>query len=210
MPTNISETKDFELRLYDGTTPTPNYVRGIFLGDDFPDFTAPGGAAFAEEILIMDREQANNEMAYMSGSDRPTFTALGPYTFTWMFNSGAVEYIRAWGNPQLVTPWSIGGTTFLPVTDIGNRFNARGVSVPCPLPANANRRNYIVNAYLKLLAPPSGGNDYAQEMLGLSPNPETLEWAVDGASLRVTLQCLIFGGISEIADFPAGSEVIPN
>ena len=184
-----------------GKHPTPDVGRS--------SAAAPGGAAFAEEILILVREQANAEMAFVSGSDRPTFEPLGPFSFTFLFNSGAVEYIRAWGNPQLVSPWVIGGQTFLPVTDIGNRFNARGVSVPCALPANAQRRNYIVNAYLKLLAPPSGGNDYTQEMLGLSPNPETLQWTVDGPFLRVNLDVLIFGGISEIADFPAGTEVIP-
>lgn len=207
MPTNMFESKDFELRLYDGTAVTPNYVQGIFLNDDFPEFSVTGGAQRPPQILILDREQANAEMAYVAGSDRDIFAPIeGSATF--LFNASAIEYIRAWGNPQLVEPWEIGGVTFQPVTNIGTRQNGRNVAVPCAIPSDV-RANYLVNAYFKAVAPASGGTDYVQEMLGLSPNPETLQFAVDGAMLRVTLSYLIFGGIDQIADFPTGTPVVP-
>ena len=202
----LMESKDFELRLYDGTSPTPNYVVGRFEGDA-PPFTVAAMAPQAEEILYTNKGLADPSMAYVSGPDTPTFGPI-EQSFTWLFNAALSTYIDAWGNPLQITPWQVGGVTWLPVTSIGTRINSRNAAIACALPASAVRRAYLVNAYVKFPAPPGGGSSYTQQMLGLSPNQ--LSYSVDAPAIRVNIDVSIFGGLDKIADFPPGNEVTPN
>lgn len=206
----LYSSKDIELRLYDGTPGTPNYIRARFIGDGPPEITMPVGYADPEETLFTDRQQATSEMSYVAGPDNTVFAQV-PITFSFLIDAAQREMVDSWGNPTRKSPWVVGGVTLQPVAiaDLGTRINGRGVAVACAGPAAQSRIDSLMNIYLQLPAPPGGGNNLTYEYRGFSRNPNEFQVTVQNDVIQVTAGGMIYGAINEIADFPTGTEVTP-
>lgn len=200
MAFEMNESKDLEYRIYDGAN---KYVVGLYIqtGD-----AIPGSPPRPAERIYLDRGNAGIYTRRVSEDDTRIFDAV-PFTITFMVNEGLIDMIKALGNPDGASPWTVFGQTFVPVTTIGNRINGRGVSVPCPLPADYIRRNHLVNLYIGLLPPPGGGNSRVQRLLGAAVDQYTINQ--DPPGVRFTWTGMCYGAMGAQNSFPAGTEVVP-
>jgi hypothetical protein len=203
MADELVQSKDTEYRIYDGSTP-PNYVVGRYIqtGDSIP-----GSPPRPAERTYLDRGQGNSFTRRLSEDDTVIFDAV-PFTINFMLNEGMLDFIRALGNPDGASPWTVGGVTFTPVTTIGSRINGRGDLVVCPLPADAVRRNFLIDIYIKFGAPPAGGTDRFQKLRGIAVDQYSI--LQDPPAIRVTWQGMCYGAMGDANAFPVGGvEVTP-
>jgi hypothetical protein len=204
MADELSQSKDVEIRFYDGTPTTPNYVVGRYIQTGDP---LPGTAPRPPERVYLDRGNGDAFARRVSEDDSTLFDGVG-VTINFLLNEGMLDFIRALGNPDGVSPWTVNSVTFLPVTSIGNRINGRGVSVPMPLPADFIRRSYLVDMYVKYGAPPAGGSDHFRTLRGLAV--DQLVFNQDPPVIRVTWTGMCYGALGTVATWPTGGvEVTP-
>lgn len=201
---SLNQSKDTEFRIYDGSSPA-RYIVGRFIQDGT---AIPGMGPRPNEQLFLDRGVANAYMSRISEDDNAIYEPI-PVTLTFLLNEEFYDMIVALGNPDGESPWRAFGQTLTPVTNIGSRINGRGVSVPCPLPSDYQRVSYLVNMYAKFDSPPavSPANPYVREMLGIAPT--SLTYTVSTPVIQVSMECMIYGGVDRLADFPAGTELSP-
>lgn len=200
----LNASKDVEFRIYDGSTPA-RYIVGRFIQDGA---TIPGMGPRPNEQLFLDRGVANAYMSRVSEDDNAIFEGI-PFTLNFLLNEEFYDFIVALGNADGVTPWRAFGQTLTPVTNIGTRINGRGVAVACPLPSDYQRVTYLVNMYVKFSSPPgvSPANNTVRQMLGIAPT--SLTYTISSPVIQVTMETMIYGGLGEQDDFPAGSELSP-
>lgn len=200
----LMQSKDNELRLYDGSTPA-RYAVARFLQDGM---SVPGMGPRPDETTYLDRGIANAYMARVAADDTVIYNGI-PWTVTFLLNEEFIDFITMLSNPDGVSPWQVFGQTLTPVTNIGSRINGRGVAVACPLPADAVRQSFLVNAYWKFDSPPgvSPANPMVRQALGVAAT--SLTYTVNAPIITVSMECMIYGAVGRAADFPSGSELSP-
>lgn len=201
---SLNQSKDFELRLYDGSTP-PRYVIGRFIADGI---TLPGVGTRPEETLYLDRGIANVYMSRVSADDNSIYEGI-PMTLTFLLNEEFYDFITMISNPYGKTPWVVFGQTLTPVTNLGTRINGRGVAVACPPPADFIRRSFLINAYGRFDSPPgvTPAHPWVQQLGGMAIT--SLTYTVATPIINVTAETMIFGGLEQLAAFPTGVELSP-
>jgi hypothetical protein len=130
-----------------------------------------------------------------------------PFTINFLLNEALMDFIVALGNPDVVAPWVVFGDTWQPVATIGDRVNGRGAAFPCPLPADSVRRSHLISVYWRFQAPPGGGTDRVQRLLGCAVDNYTINQ--DPPVIRVTWTGACYGAMGSVAAFPAGTESAP-
>lgn len=200
----LNQSKDAEFRIYDGSTPA-RYMVGRFISDGN---TIPGMGPRPNEQLFLDRGIANVYMSRVSEDDNSIYEGI-PWTVNFLLNEEFYDQIHFLSNPDNKLPWRAFGQTLTRVTNIGGRTNGRGVVVACPLPADYMRNQFLVNIYVKFDSPPgvTPANPMVRQALGVAAT--SLTYAINTPIINVSMECMIFGAVGSVTDFPAGSELSP-
>ena len=191
---------DFEWRVYDGTTPTPNYI--VVTNYQLPTFP-PEQILPTETIRAGGFKAIANNMFKVIEDDSESF---GDQEFTVEidFVDTEVKVLHAMSNPFRFTPWDVNGTTWTPVlpANIGTRRNQTGGAIAAVSPKHADRLNYLVNYEMRY---GTGANAIFHRILGIS-NTSAIP-AIQQGNIRWTFSMTHHGGTDYTATaFTVGTE----
>jgi len=191
----IKTLRDAKLRLYDGTG-TPYYLE---LDLDIGDFSAPLGQPRQEEILILDRGVMSADAHFIKGSDDPLMAPI-PLSFSAFVRDGnQTIYLLDW-----LKAGQDGGTTTVNSNTLTTtkEDTQRDGSNNNPAFADTNKLTSNVEYLIE-----TGGTDlglkYAEVFFPL--DQQNISEAEDG--IRAMLNGLIYGTITRITSFTAGTSV---
>ena len=205
MPTAVHIHQRGELRIYDGTLTTPQYIVLPYVQ---PDGAFPVGRPRPEFILRLNRGVADGYTHYTPGDDSPVASPL-PVTFTlWLDEQMAIAVQMALGNPHHLTPWAVGATTFVDAAGTGSVLkNGLGNDFPVPQVTHDPLHRRINAEWLWFSSVPGAlDHGYRHEEIYVAPDQLRIT-AGDPVAMAVTYQ--IFGNIEPITAFTAGADVTP-
>ena len=206
MPTYYG--KNGELRFYDGTTPTPNY---IVLPFSEMNLTVPEGANRPEEIIRLNRGQLDTVSHYIQGLDDPIVEPVQATTSFGLISGTNKNLIHDFLGLRFASgqqgSWQAGtGPTSLTTTKSTSAGRPAGLSGSLvTLPLFTDPKKVCVN--MECL-----WDDLNSSKIGrllseayFRPGEQTLNEAPDG--VIVQLNALVYGQIRDITAFSAGTVV---
>lgn len=196
---------DREVRIYDGTSGTPNYVRVALLADDL---SLPIVPPQPDEELIADAGNVTSDSFYAIASEVNTFQPQD-VDVTFLIQSEKQDLVSALGNPFNRSPWTVGGVTWNPIApaSMGTRQNSRGAAIIPPTSAITRNVDTMVAIYARWAAPPadSGGDPLIIGLIGVAIGQGTIQQ--NGATVSYTTTMRHYGGYAfDLSAFPAGTE----
>jgi len=197
----IYTNKQGELRIYDGTSPTPYYISICFDGGDF---SAPEGRQRPEEKLILHRGRADSSCppVYIQGTDEPILEPL-ELSFSIRIQNSTTAHdkiLAALSNISGTSPWTVGTDNWTSAKGTSTLTAGDGTTFTDPEFADSSKVAVNVEI-LWTLNSVAVGRRY--EAVYFPPDQVSLEESEDG----VTLNCtgLIYGAISQITSFTTGT-----
>lgn len=184
--------KDGELRLYDGTTPTPYYYVV-----DFAEAVSgwPISRARPEENLILDREQFTSLGHYVQGPDAPI---LEPIDLQLTAKLDSVENRQKL--LQALTVGTVGANAWTSTKGSTQLTAGDGSLVTTPAFADSQKKTVNIEVLWTVNATSIG---YRWAEVWFDPAQIQVSESMDGVSLQATGRC--YGAISEITSFTAGN-----
>jgi len=188
------------LRLYDSTA-TPYYIQVLF---DEGNLTAPLNRARTEETMIHHRGRGNTTYShYVSGPDTPITDPL-ELSFSARIANVAADWNRlrdALSNPDLDGTWQVDGDTWVTTKGDGTLTNGAGSTFTDP--AFEDTKKYCVN--VEILWTRGGvGIGFQYMVVWFPPDQQSVAESEEGVIISLT--GLIYGEISSITSFTAGTE----
>jgi len=205
MPGSVYIFQRGEVRIYDGTPTTPNYLKLPFVQ---ADGRFPISRARPEATLRLDRGLLNTYTHYTPGTDDIVVSAV-PVTMTlWLFDQLADDVIAALGNPYDLATWSVGTSVFVTAAGTGGSIvsgNGTSFAVPQFGQDPLHRRVHFEWLFGGRVA---GTNDrlFRHEECYV-PRELLIIGDGDPVTLSVTYHC--FGKMSSGSAFTAGTNITP-
>lgn len=194
--------RDGRLRLYDGTA-TPYFLEIAFVN---ADFRAPMNRPRPEEIVVLDRGRITSAAHYILGAGDPILQPV-QLSFSFRLHNTEPNYrrFRQALNVDMPSAWTVGAFTW--VTTKGTTTvisdNPEGVTNVTTNPF-VDPRKRCVNVEV-LWADPGGSADVGSKFgeVYFPPNEQNLAEGADDVMIQAT--GYIYGGITEITAFTAGT-----
>ena len=205
MPTAVHIHQRGELRIYDGTPSTPQY---LVLPWVQPDGRFPIGRPRPAFNLRLNRGVSDGYTHYTPGDDAPVASPL-PVTFTlWIDEQMAIAVQNALGNPHHLNPWAVGATTFITAAGTGSVLkNGLGNDFPVPQVSHdpLHRRMHAEWLFFSSVV---GALDHGWRHEEIYVGPDGLLIG-DGDPVTMSVTYQIFGNIEPITAFTAGADITP-
>lgn len=195
--------RHIEMRAYDETAGTRNYtvltmheIPDMPMRTPIPDTTTylPGGRSGADDIL------------HYIASEEDIYAPI-PLSITFTIDNEQIYILDSLGNPREISPWSIAGTTFEPVTvpNIGTRDDSEGNAIAMPGPAHKHQQDHMFDLEIGHHPPTGGGGSLiVTRLLGVAI--KNANWGTDAERTTATLDLEVYGAIiSSATAFTAGA-----
>ncbi len=196
--TKIYTAKDGELRLYDGTSPTPYYLSIPFAG---ADFSGPEGRPRPEENLVLNRGVFDDNAHYYQGGDEGVLAPLALSFSALIDDTLNRQKLRdALCNLDGASPWTVGGNSW--ATTKGTTQLKAGDGTLHTTPAFADSSKVCVNVEILWN---SGANDIGRSYAEVYFPPDQVTVTEGAEGVRLDIHGLIYGEITEITAFTAGT-----
>ena len=175
------------------------------------DAAAAGGRPRPDEIPVLDRGNLNAYAHHIQGPDVPIIQPQS-LTFSCMIDNtyNRTNLVHALCNVENISPWTINGTTVSNVNGTTTVFNGAGSSVSTPVPYDVMQERIHVEV-LFLGDPnlsPLNTDDYGHKFNEVWFQPGGIRIAEAGDSYKFNLTGSIYGPISQITAFGAGTALI--
>lgn len=175
------------------------------------DLQAVVGRPRPDEIPVMDRGNLNRHAHHIQGPDTPIIQPQS-LTFSCMIDNtySRLNLIDALCNVQNESPWTINGTTVSNVNGTTEVFNGAGSAVSTPVPYDVMQERIHVEV-LFLGDPnlsPLNTDDYGHKFNEVWFQPGGIRLAEAADSLKLNITGSIYGPISQITAFGAGTALI--
>lgn len=192
-----------KLRLYDGTTPTPFFLEVPFRGP----VTAPLERPRPAENLHLDRGRVTENSYYSQGPDDPILQGL-PFSCNFLLANtepNFSKFLTLIKIPGGTTTKTIGGHAWTSTKASSQVRNSdpEGTAL-VTTPSFADPEKFCVNVVL-LWSDPDAANDRGFQWKEVYFPPDRQVTEGDN-EVRVDLSGEIFGAISNVTAFPAGTE----
>ena len=202
MAAKALEARDWVVKIYDGTTPTPFTVTISFLGN----FSGPFGRLRPEEVIQVDNGVGSSLVHTTVATDANIFTnptiTLGGKLYE---PTTLQDVLVALSDPFDSATWKPGGTSvFVGVTTLGTVPNADGSDITLPPPRDTVKLARMVN----IEALGDADTDFLMKYAGVYFDPSKITWdkGEDGSS-TFSAEGEVFGAITTGTAFSTGTAV---
>jgi hypothetical protein len=196
----IFRHRDGELRLYEhGYSGVTKYIEILFAD---ANLSGPMGRPQTEELLILDRGLLDSNAHYVEGGDAPR---LEPLTLTFSCRSADTK------NTQLLLQMAAGVTDHLVVGGTTYQINSRkgkGIALYGFTTAAPNFKDTAFKMCWMVETLWSGTSDWGMrwDEVYFPPDQQTITESED--SLTLTLNGMVYGGVTTIVAFNAGDAMV--
>lgn len=198
------EFPDGVLRLYDGTG-TPYYLEVPFVEGKL---VAPEGRARPAEIAVINRgrvRQTDTLWHYVEGPDTPI---IEPLTLTFSFKMANTEpnyqKLRDALNIDMTATWTVGSNTWVTTKGLSQVLSGGESPQNVTTPAFSDPRKRCVDIQA-LWSDPDGTSDIGRRFREVYFEPSDQQFNEQDVMLEVRLTGRIYGSITDITAFTAGT-----
>ena len=196
--------RDADVRIYDGTTPTPFYVRVTFLEPPTIPLREPRPAVTL--IAGGGRAEAGN-LAQIVPDETTIFEPI-PFTMRVAMDNDSLDVLDAFGNPRGLGTWTVFGDTWtaVPKASLGTRKNSLGTAIATPGPGDQVLLDGMFNVEVLHGVPP-GGTGAARLTRLIGVTAQVINQAIEDPQVFVDFECQVNGGIDSTGSaFTSGNE----
>lgn len=197
-----------ELRIYSSTSAGTSGLYYFQVAFCQMNLSIPFGRPRPEEIFVLDRGVMNSFAHHIQGTDAPI---VSPTTITFSAELdetiNRTNFVRAMGNPENVSPWSVGIAIFSHTNGRSTQFNGAGSAISTPLPYDPLHKRMDLAVIWKGNPLSTPGTDYGFMLKEVYFPPGQLRLQESDGAVTVNVTGMHYGSFSAISAFPAGVDV---
>jgi len=171
------------------------------------DIQGPAGRPFAEETLVMSRNNLDANTHWISTTEEARVQPV-QISFSADIDDtvNAVNLRKALSNPDRDSPWAVAGVSFQNVNGTTTIPNRKGVAISTPVPFDTNKERINVEMLWEGRTPGTTDDGYIWNEVWFAP--ESIVIAESDGNVRLSATGMCFGPISNVASFTGGISVI--